>query len=147
MGGMPILDGELMRYIPPDDLIFEWEHVRAGLLEVKKHSAEDWLPEDVYMSIKLGQASLHMAEDKEGGYLGFMVLQLLPTYHGKKLHVWCAYGNNNQPVLRLFLNEMKTLAKNAGAKEITFTSPRDEWLAVGKRGGFEPGHTTFKVSI
>lgn len=136
-----------MRHIPAQDLIYEWERVRAGLLEVQKHSVEDWLPEDVYMTIKQGGATLWMAEDEQGDYLGFVILQVIPTFHSKRLHVWCAYGNNNRPVLRRFLGEIKELAKQAGARKITFLSPRDEWLAVGKRGGFKPTQTTFELEI
>lgn len=136
-----------MRFIPPNDLIFEWERVRTGLIEVKKHSTEDWLPEDVYMSLKTNNSALYIAEDKEGEYLGFLIVQLLPTFHGKRLHVWCAYSNNDKPLLRLFLRDLHDMAKQGGANKITFTSPRDEWLAVGKRGGFKPANTTFELVL
>ncbi len=136
-----------MRYISPDDLIFEWERVRAGLLEVQKNSGDDWLPEDVYSTLKGGHSSLHIAEDKHGDYLGFVVLQLLPTFHGKRLHVWCAYSATNRPLLRILLAGLRDMAKNAGAYKITFSSAREEWFDACKRGGFEPTQTTFELRL
>ena len=129
-----------MRLILPDDLHTVWDEVRTGLVEVQKFSAEDWLPEDIYMAIKGGNAALYV------GDTGFLVMQLIPMYHGKRLHVWCAY-NDGRPALRVFLNSVKTIAKEAGAKKITFSSPRDEWLTVGKRGGFRPAQTIFELEL
>jgi hypothetical protein len=136
-----------MRFIPPEDLIFEWERVRAGLLEVQKGSGDDWLPEDVYLTLKAGQASLHIAEDKHGDYLGFVVLQLLPTFHGKRLHVWCAYSATSRPLMRILLAELREMATAAKAHKITFSSARNEWLGVCKRGGFEATQTTFELKL
>ena len=129
-----------MNLILPDNLARVWERVRAGLLEVQKHSVEDWIPEDVYMALKTGQAALYMHDR------AFLIAQLLPTYHGKRLHVWCAY-NDGKPGLRIFLRHLKALAVEAGASKITFMSPRDEWLSVGKRGGFRPTQTTFELEV
>lgn len=136
-----------MRFVPADQLLAEWERVRAGLLKVQEHSADDWLPEDIYMSLKTGGSSLYVAEDGAGGNLGFLILQLLPTFHSKKLHVWCAYSNDGKPLLRVFLRTLRDLAANAGATKITFSSPRDEWLSVGKRGGFTPTQCMFELNI
>lgn len=144
---MSIINGELMRYIPPDDLIFEWERVRAGLLEVQKGSGDDWLPEDVYSTIKGGHASLHMVEDKHGDYLGFVILQLLPTFHGKRLHVWAAYSATKKHMLPNLLVDLRPMAATAGASKITFSSAREEWFGVCKRGGFEARQTTFELKL
>lgn len=136
-----------MRFVPAEQLRGEWERVRAGLVKVQEHSADDWLPEDIYMSLKTGNSSLHIAEDGNGDYLGFLILQLLPTFHSKKLHVWCAYSNDGKPLLRTFLRALREMATHAGATKITFSSPRDEWLSVGKRGGFLPTQCMFELSI
>lgn len=137
----------MLRHIKPDDLIFEWERVRAGLLEVMKHSAEDWLPEDVYLSLKTGNSALYVAEDAQGDYLGFVVLQVLPMFHGKRLHVWCAHSTNTRWLVRTFNTDVQALAKEIGAKKVTFTSPRPEWQRVALRGGFKPSQTTYEISL
>lgn len=136
-----------MRYIPPDDLIFEWERVREGLSVVKKNSSEDWLPEDVYMSLKINQSSLYIEEDKDGEYLGFFIAQILPMYHGKRLHIWIAHSANKQPMLRTFLRSIRELAAQTGMKKITYTSPRDEWDSVSPRGGFNKQQTTYALDL
>ena len=129
-----------MRLILPDDLHTVWDEVRTGLVEVQKFSAEDWFPEDIYMAIKGGNAALYV------GYTGFLVMQLIPMYHGKRLHVWCAYSKG-RPALRVFLRFIKETALSAGARKITFLSPRDEWLSVSKRGGFKPTQTIFELEL
>jgi hypothetical protein len=136
-----------MRLVPPDQLIYEWERVRAGLLRVQENSVEDWIPEDIYMSLKLNNSALYLIEDKAGDYLGFMILQVLPTFHAKRLHVWCGYSTNEQPLLRIFLREVKEIAKQCGCKSVTFTSPRDEWEKVAGRGGFKGRQTTYELEV
>ena len=120
----------MLRPIAPKDLIFEWDRVRAGLLEVKKATTDDWLPEDVYMSIKQGGAVLYVGEDDEGDYLGFMVLRFIPTFHGARLDIWAAHSDSPMRLMRRFWPEIKAVARGAGADRISFTSARDEWHAV-----------------
>jgi hypothetical protein len=126
----------MLRAIAPQDIGFEWERVRAGLLEVKKATTDDWLPEDVYMSLRQGGAVLWVGEDEHGDYLGFVVLKLVPTFHGARLDVWCAYSATNTPLLARFWPDIQAIAKNAGAGVIGFESDRPEWQQVATRLGF-----------
>lgn len=144
-----IPDGELMnlRAIEPADIAFEWERVRAGLLIVKHATTDDWLPEDVYMAIKTGAAHLFMAEDQDGDYLGFVVLKLVNTFHGKRLDVWAAYCSGKQPAIRIYLPKIKELAKRAGASVIGFSSARPEWSKAAPRYGFKPAQVTYELSL
>jgi hypothetical protein len=73
----------MLRVIKPIHLGAEWERVRAGLVEVKKATTDDWLPEDVYMALRQGSAVLYIGEGRPGEYLGFLVLRLVPTFHGR----------------------------------------------------------------
>lgn len=136
-----------MRYVHPDQLIAEWERIRAGLLEVQKNSVEDWLPEDVYMSLKTNNSALYIEEDQDGQYLGFFIAQVLPTFHGKRLHVWCAHSATGKPLLRVFLRSIRELAEQVGTSKITFTSPRSEWQSVSGRGGFKAAQTTYELAL
>jgi hypothetical protein len=136
-----------MRYISPEALIFDWPTVKPGLEKVKEYTSEDWLVEDVYMSLKTNNSALYVEEDEHGDYLGFFIAQILPTYHGKRLHVWCAYAVDGKPMMRVFLRDLKDLAAQTGVKKITFTSPRDEWLIVAKRGGFKPAQITYELPV
>lgn len=135
-----------LRPIPPKDIAFEWDRIRAGLLEVKKATTDDWLPEDVYCAIKTGQAALFVGEDQHGDYLGFLVLKLVPTFHSSRLDIWCAYSSGNTPLMRLYLPKIKELARNAGAMSIGFSSAR-EWAGAAKRLGFAPKQVTYEMPL
>lgn len=137
----------MLRPIEAKDLSFEWERVRAGLLVVKQATTDDWLPEDVYMSLRQGGATLYMGEDDDGDYLGFLVLKLLPLFHGSKVEIWCAYSATKRPLMRTFWPQIQVLAKQVGAQKITFASARSEWGAGAKRLGFNPAQTTYEYNL
>lgn len=137
----------MLRAIEPKDLSFEWERVRAGLLKVKKATTDDWLPEDVYMAIRQGQAQLFMCEDEHGDYLGFVVLRLVHTFHDSELHVWCAYAATSRPLMREFLPQIKAIARGAGAQRVSFSSARPEWTAAARRLGFAPQQVTYALTL
>ena len=137
----------MLRPIAPKDLCFEWERVRAGLVEVKKATTDDWLPEDVYMSLKSGGATLYVGEDEAGDYLGFVVLRYVPTFHGARLEVWCAHAASNTPLLARFWPEIQAVATQAGAGVIGFSSARPEWQSVAERLGFAAKQTTYEFTL
>jgi hypothetical protein len=136
-----------LRPIPPAEIAFEWERVRAGLMVVKRATSDDWLPEDVYMAIKTGGAALFLLEDEHGDYLGFVVLKLVPTFHGKRLDIWAAYCSGKQSAMRIYLPKIKELAKQAGAQSIGFSSARPEWGKAAPRIGFKPVQTTYELTL
>lgn len=139
-------DRELMRYIPPDALPLVWGNVREGLLKIMPHTTDDWIPEDVYGALKDGTASLFI-HGKDDTFYGFLIVQVLNMWHGKRLHVWAGYSNWQKPMLRVLLRSMKAIAIEAGAKRITFDSLRPEWQSVCKRGGFLPTQTTYELNL
>lgn len=137
----------MLRLIDAKNLAPEWERVRAGLLEVKKATTDDWLPEDVYMALRTGAASLYIGVGQDGEYLGFIVLRLIQTFHGSKVEIWAAYSATSAPAMRTFLPHIKAVARNAGAGLITFLSAREEWAAAGRRLGFKPAQVTYELSL
>jgi hypothetical protein len=137
----------MLRLIDPKDLSFEWERVRAGLAEVKKHTSDDWLPEDVYMSVRQGHAALYVGEDDHGDYLGFLVMRLTNGFHSSSLEIWCAYAATKRPLMARFFPEIQKIAKQAGAGRITFLSAREEWLVAGRRLGFKPVQMKYECNI
>jgi hypothetical protein len=137
----------MLRVIEPKNLAAEWDRVRAGLVEVKKATTDDWLPEDVYMALRQAQASLYIGIGAGGEYLGFVVLRLLPTFHGSKVEVWCAHSASKRPALRVFLPHVKAIAANNGATRISFSSARPEWEAVAVRLGFTPKQVSYELTL
>jgi hypothetical protein len=137
----------MLRVIKPIHLGAEWERVRAGLVEVKKATTDDWLPEDVYMALRQGSAVLYIGEGRPGEYLGFLVLRLVPTFHGQRLEIWCAYSATSEPLMRRFWPDIQVLAKNAGAGAVGFTSAREEWATVAQRLGFTPKQVSYEFTL
>lgn len=137
----------MLRLIPPNEISFEWDRVRAGLVEVKTATTDDWLPEDVYMAIRGGGASLYVGEDKHGDYLGFIVLRLVTTFHGKSVEIWCAHSATSAPLMRTFWPQIQSIGQEVGANKISFSSSRDEWHAASKRLGFVPKQTIYEFSL
>lgn len=136
----------ILRQIEARDLGAVWERVRAGLVEVKAATTDDWLPEDVYMAIKSGGATLYLGE-RDGGYLGFLVLRLIQTFHGSKVEIWCAHSATRLPLMRAFWPQIQALAVTAGAKKIGFSSAREEWAMAAKRLGFVPKQVQYEFTL
>ena len=136
----------MLRQIDIAEVGREWDRVRTGLVEVKKMTTDDWLPEDVYMCLKTGAASLYIGED-ETGYLGFIVLRLVPTFQAKKVEIWAAYSATKRPLMRVYWPQIQELSKAAGASLISFSSARDEWQAGAKRLGFKPTQMTYEFTL
>jgi hypothetical protein len=137
----------MLRLIKPEDISFEWERVRAGLAVIKEATTDDWLPEDIYMAIRMNNAALYIGEDDHGDYLGFLIMQVLPMFHGQKLHLWCAYSATKQPLMRRFFPEIQKIAQQVKAKKISFSSLRGEWEAAAPRLGFKPAQTTYEFEL
>lgn len=137
----------MLRAIPPKDIGCEWERVRAGLLAVKAATTDDWLPEDVYMLLKGGGATLYVGEDDAGDYLGFLVLRLVPTFHGSKLEIWCAHSATSKPLMRTFWPKIIDVANKAGVNLIGFSSAREEWAQAAKRLGFTPKQVSYEFTL
>lgn len=137
----------MLRSILPKDIGNDWELVRAGLLEVKQHTTDDWLPEDVYMCLKNGTAVLYIGEDDAGDYLGFLVMRLVTTFHGSKVEIWCAHSATKRPLMRAYWPEIQAVAKQAGADKISFSSAREEWQVAAKRLGFVPKQITYEFTL
>lgn len=137
----------MLRLIDAKGLAPEWDRVRAGLLEVKKATSDDWLPEDVYMALRTGAASLYIGVGPAGEYLGFIVLRLVQTFHGSKVEIWAAHSATTAPAMRTFWPHIKAVARNAGAGLISFSSAREEWAAGARRLGFKPAQVNYEFSL
>jgi hypothetical protein len=127
--------------VKPDDLQDVWPLIQPGLLKVLKHSTDNWIPEDVYHAIKSGQSVLHLVY-VEGDYCGFTVSTLVTTFDGKALHFWIVYNASKVDIIKTFMPEVERLARAAGARRVTFWSPR-RWERRLKRYGFLPTQTEF----
>lgn len=126
----------MLKNIAAKDIGPLWDRIRTGLVEVKKETTDDWLPEDVYMSLKNAASSLYIGEDENGEYLGFLVLRHVATFHSSKVEVWAAYSATKVPLMAMAWKELLEITANVGATKIRFSSAREEWRQVAPRLGF-----------
>lgn len=126
-------------FVHPNDLREHWDTVKQGLQKIREHSAEGWLDEDVYHALKSGVSTLHLVVYSE--YVGFVILTPTQHYDGKALHIWCLHLHTEEPAMSDFLPEIERMAREIGAKRITFTSPRKGWQ---KLEFFEEMHTIYE---
>lgn len=140
---MSLADGKL-RFIHPDDLSYVWELIRPGLLACKRYSTdEDWLPEDIYASIKSNTVTLHLGETEGGDYLGFIILMPLKVWGMPVLHIWCCYNASRIDLFRAFDADLVRCARAIGATKIKFQSPRRGWARRLAAFGFVPTQVTY----
>jgi hypothetical protein len=137
----------MLRAVEAKEIGFEWEQVRTGLLIVKQMTTDDWLPEDVYMSLKTGGSTLYVGEDDQGDYQGFIVLRLIQTFHGSKVEIWCAHSATKTPLMRTYWPEIQAICAKAGASRISFSSAREEWQRAAKRLGFVPKQISYEFTL
>lgn len=93
--------------------------VKIGLEKIEA----DYLPEDLYYSLKIGSSTLHLA-DMDGEYGGFVVLTPLKTLSGQALHITAAYSTSIRKLTE-YIPEIVQMARGIGAREITLGSTRN----------------------
>lgn len=122
------------KHIAPKELRKWWPSVRNGLDEIKQHSPENWIPEDVYTDC-INKVSDLFIVIKNQRFAGFFVLQPMEN----TVHVWAAWTvENDYELVDNGLKYVKTLASQAGAKYLSFSSHRKGWQRRAKAYGFRP---------
>lgn len=137
----------ILEYIHPTQISQAWDGIAPGIGAVRSKGGDHWRPEDVYMALKQGGSTLHIA--KEGGeYVGFVVLTPTQGYDGPVLHVWLAYScRPDIDVLGMGLNEIDKLANQMQARRLTFSSARKGWDRHGEKLGWNPILTVYEREV
>ena len=136
-----------LTWIKPNDLHDHWPQIKEGLKQVRKYGSNEWMPEDVYMSIKMGESHLHVGYDGEQ-YLGFIVTQTQKTHKGAALHIWAVYSQAKDfNLLREVMPTLKEWAGNVSAHKLTFSSNRHGWKKAAEKLGFEETVTWYEQEL
>lgn len=130
-----------MRAVPLHELRALWPQIRPTLDRLAVHGSDGWLPEDVYAIVCAGNATLYV---NDGEWLGFCVLQVMPHYTQKRLHVWILHLEADPLV---FMERLRTVAKQCGATKITFSTARRGWMKRAGRLGFGPTMMNFEQEV
>lgn len=126
--------------IHPDGLRAAWPRIRAGL---DRLPPEDWIAEDVYHAIKAGTAALYIGTN-DTGYAGFFAFRLQQEEFSREpvLHVWLACNEGDADVFGQAEAFILHVAREAGARRMTFGSPRKGWA---KR--YQAISTTYSIPV
>lgn len=115
--------------VTPDALRAHWPRIKTSLEAVRgKAEAEDWIDEDVYHEIKAGEAACHLAVNDQG-FAGILITKLIQAEYSREpvFHVWIAHNLGDSSVIDDGIDLLYRMARAAGAKKITFGSPRLGW--------------------
>lgn len=148
MGAETMPDGQLTRFefIHPDQLHAYWPTIRPGVESVMRESGNGWIPEDVYLSLKLQQSTLHVGY-VDNRYQGFVVLTPTKVHDGSNLHIWLTYSEPSATMLPTFFPAIRECAEAMRAKRITFHSSRPGWARVAPTLGFEATQTIYECEV
>jgi hypothetical protein len=126
--------------IQPGRLKDIWPKIRD---DVAKMDAPDHaIPEEVYAMCFTNQATLFILK-LDGEPIGHAIVRLmLPD-----LHLWQLHSKPGYDMLHLFKPEMVELAKNVGARNITFGSSRKAWRETAERLGFKPRMVVYEMPV
>jgi hypothetical protein len=136
-----------MRYemIAPENLRACWTRVKLGLERILAVSTETWLPEDVYVHLRMKLAQLYLAYNGDE-YRGFIVTESKRDNFTNEpyLNVWLLYGEprtgDHFAEVGMFVDEtigfIDELARGAGITLIRM-SGREGWKRF-LRGNFKP---------
>ena len=132
----------LIRAVAIDELAEIWPKVRDPLDRLyRKVKSDGWIPEDVYALCASNAATLYV---NEGVWIGFMVLQIIPRYTKRSLHVWLLHVERAPEE---FMGELRELAKAHGCEKITFRSPRRGWERRAQDLGFKAVSTNYEQGV
>jgi hypothetical protein len=126
--------------IQPGRLKDVWPTIRA---DVATTDAPDHvIPEEVYAMCFTNQATLFILK-LDGEPIGHAVVRLmLPD-----LHLWQLHSKPGYDMLHLFKPELIELAKNVGARNITFGSARSAWRKTAEGLGFKPRMVVYELPV
>lgn len=111
-----------LRALTRDDVIAEWDWLRAGLLRMIEKTGAKYRPEDVYSRLVTGTAWAY-AIDEDGA----LVLTQEYDHDGLVLFVWAMFGQNVAERKDEVYAELEQLARAVKAKRIRMQSPREGW--------------------
>ena len=135
-----------LEWIKPSDIRDKWPLIIDGVKQVEKN-IDDWLAEDLYMSIKTGACNLHIGTI-DGEYKGFIILQKQENFGLTLLHVWASYSNAKDfNILHECNAQIEEWAKAIEAKKITFSSTRRGWARQAIKLGFKPTITIYEKEV
>lgn len=129
----------MMDLIAPQFLHLVWPQMRQGLERIRERCDEAWWPEDVYASVVAGRNQLWI-ERAGDEVIGFLLVRFeTETYSNtRRLFVWLCWSDSPQDPVARYTEWLRLYARQAGAREVMFRSPRKGWEKVAPAHGWRP---------
>lgn len=132
--------GKSLEAIKPADLKDVWPQIREAVASMD--APDHVIPEEIYAMCFTNQATLFILK-VDGEPVGHAVVRLiLPD-----LHLWQLYGKPGYEVISLFKPDLLELARNVGARSVTFGSSRKAWREVAEKHGFKPRMVIYELVV
>ena len=130
-----------LRYVQPKDIKYWWGTVKPGVECVLKKDKSGELPEDVYVSLKSGEAQLFTGM-LDGVYHGFVICMK----QKEALFIWMCYAPT-AGVTDLFHPNLRELAREGGMTKLRFSSARNGWERLGADYGFKKKTVIYEAEV
>lgn len=113
-----------------------WDTVKVGLEQVSSDISADWRVEDVYADCV--NAKAHILMDAARTPNGFVVVRTesIPFSQSVKLLIWIAFDPVEHS-LATYIEELETLARDTGHKQIEFLSPHKGLWSRAENAGYQ----------
>ena len=123
-----------------------WQTIKGGLVETAEKAPGGWTPQDVFMQLVRGEATLHLViVDKY--YKGFLISKTIGTNGSKGLLIWIMHGDGSGNLMVDNMDQIRDWARNIGAKRIQMQSPRKGWERVAKKLGFRVTQIVYEQDV
>jgi hypothetical protein len=132
-----------INWVPPDLLPAVWGMVLPGVEESLKYDPSGWTPDGTFAALESGRMHLHIAF-RGDIYMGFSVSWLNRLPHANVWHVHILYSNDR--LLEAF-PLLEQAARDAGADEMTWGSPRKGFAKAAEKMGFKQSYIAYRKDI
>tara|TARA_R100001082_G_scaffold72234_2_gene41336 strand:+ start:589 stop:1035 length:447 start_codon:yes stop_codon:yes gene_type:complete len=125
-----------LEHIPLADVRVAYEHIESDLHKVREKSYADWIPADVYASLRKAESDLHIGYMKDE-YVGFLVTSFTTDSGGEPvLSIWAGYQKSGYNFLEEAMKRMDSIADEFNMTAIEFASSREGWSRLGEKLGY-----------
>tara|TARA_R100000458_G_scaffold53886_1_gene56517 strand:- start:6334 stop:6777 length:444 start_codon:yes stop_codon:yes gene_type:complete len=141
------IDGISIEEIPQDEVRYSFEKIEPHLKKIIKKSYSDWIPSDVYLSLRDEESDLYMFYD-EDIYIGFIITQFIKNRSGEgTLFIWASYQKPEYNYRDIGFTFVDKLAEQLNAVAIEFASSRQGWKTEAPKAGYELISYTFRKEL
>jgi hypothetical protein len=141
------INGISVEATPIEEVRCAYERIESDLNIIRKKSYSDWIPADVYLSLRTGRSTLYMFY-KEDSYVGFLVCSISTDTSGElTLFVWATYQKPEYNYIEVGFEVLDKLALEKNAKAIEFHTSRPGWEKTAGAQGFKLTSYIYKKEV